>query len=101
MTDLFERSNLDLGTILRDSNQLVFLAGAGISMDSPSSLPSARQMMSALVEYGAPARVKDTILKISALRYEYLIEMFRTYYDPELKLMNFFELATSPNPIHY
>ncbi len=100
MSDLFERSNLDLVSILRDNNDLIFLAGAGISMDPPASLPSARQMMDAIIEYGAPTTVKINLLQISALRYEYLIEIFHTYYDPAFKLMDFFDLATRPNALH-
>jgi tetratricopeptide (TPR) repeat protein len=100
MDDLFEVSSFDLRACLQGTGKLVLLAGAGISMDPPSSLPSARQMMGAILDVSVPPKVKDPILGISMLRYEFLIECFHNAFDPDFKIMDYFQLAKQPNTIH-
>ncbi len=52
-----------LETILNPSESLIFLAGAGISMELPSGLPSAQEFVKTLVNICAPSEEIDKILK--------------------------------------
>ncbi|MFX1253435.1 MAG: tetratricopeptide repeat protein [Promethearchaeota archaeon] len=97
---IYEPFELDLKTLMSDDEPLTFLVGAGISMEPPSGLMSAWQLMKAILSYGAPEETVDKLLAIKDLRYEYLIQQFRDIYDRQLKLLDYFELSSEPNLIH-
>lgn len=101
MSSIFEKVDFDLFNLLQNTEPKLFLVGAGISMAPPSSLPSARQMMSAILEFGAPIELKDKLFQITRLRYEYLVELFHNTHDPQYKLITFFETSENPNAFHY
>ncbi|MFX0064969.1 MAG: tetratricopeptide repeat protein [Candidatus Hermodarchaeota archaeon] len=98
--DLFETCELDIKEVLRGKEPLTFLVGAGISMDPPSGLPSARQMIKDILCFGAVKTALDKLFLLQEIRYESLVEMFRDRYDNDLKLMDYFEEVTQPNSIH-
>ncbi|MHA1820719.1 MAG: tetratricopeptide repeat protein [Promethearchaeota archaeon] len=82
-------------------NDNIFLAGAGISMEPPSNLSSARQIMDAILRFISPDEIAYNKLKnISALRYEYIIQFFRDHIDEGLKFLDYFECPKEPNIIH-
>ncbi|TFH30424.1 MAG: hypothetical protein E4G98_02100, partial [Promethearchaeota archaeon] len=98
-----ELMQLDLKTIFNGNTPLTFLVGAGISMDPPSSLVPAWKIIEAIVQYCTPEEVAQDILSgaiAKYLRYEYLLQVFRDNFDPNLKFMEYFELALNPNLIH-
>ncbi|MFX1254325.1 MAG: tetratricopeptide repeat protein [Promethearchaeota archaeon] len=97
---LFEPCELNIKDILRGKEPLTFLVGAGISMDPPSSLPSARQMIKDILRFGVVKNALDKLLLLQEIRYESLVEMFRDRYDNNLKLMDYFEEVSHPNSIH-
>ncbi|MFX0063989.1 MAG: tetratricopeptide repeat protein [Candidatus Hermodarchaeota archaeon] len=99
-SSIYEPYELDLRKLLINGEKLTFLAGAGISIDSPSCLSSARQMMDAIIRFGAAKAAIEEILKIKNLRYEHVVQEFRDQYDRELKLMNYFEESAQPNRNH-
>ena len=58
-----------------------FLAGAGISMDPPSNVPSARMFVKKLFQYYAPEDEIETLLNLESLRYEFLVEKVQNFFD--------------------
>jgi tetratricopeptide (TPR) repeat protein len=97
---MYEESSFDFRDLIEHGERIAFLAGAGISMNPPSNLPSARQMMDAVVRFGAAEDTVDRILSIKELRYEMLVEVFRDLIDRNLHLIDFFAECKEPNAIH-
>ncbi|TFG17000.1 MAG: tetratricopeptide repeat protein [Promethearchaeota archaeon] len=87
--------------ILYTSNKYAFLVGAGISMNPPSNLPSARQIVKGLLEKLIVSEEVENILNIPDLRYEMIVEQLQKYIDPNLIFMDYFELIKNPNMIHF
>ena len=83
------------------NNKLLFLAGAGISMDAPANLPSAKHIMDMMIDYGALEEYKATLKTIHGIRYEYVVQVFRDEYDKELQFLNYFMQPFIPNTNHY
>ena len=71
--DILVGTTLDFKELVAGTRPLSFLAGAGISMDPPASLASARQLIDALITFGAPPDARDGLLAIRQLRYEMLV----------------------------
>ncbi|MFX1252496.1 MAG: tetratricopeptide repeat protein [Promethearchaeota archaeon] len=99
-SNIYESIDLNLKSLLTSGESLTFLVGAGISIEPPAELMSAWQIMKAILKFSAAPEAVDKILNIKNLRFEFLIELFREKYDPDLKLLNYFEEATQPNVIH-
>ncbi|MFX1536432.1 MAG: tetratricopeptide repeat protein, partial [Promethearchaeota archaeon] len=97
---IYESYELDIKKLLLNGESLTFLVGAGISIEPPSNLMSAWQIMEAIVRFGAIEEAVPKILKIRDLRFEYLIQQFRDGYDNQLKFMEYYERSTQPNLIH-
>ncbi len=98
-TSNFNKFDGNLEDIFHIDGKYAFLAGAGISIDSPSNLPSARMLINTLVNYICPKEVLDE--DSLEIKYESLIQVFRDEIDHELKLIDFFGLPTNPNSIHF
>lgn len=94
-------SNEKLKSILSDEKEYTFLLGAGISMNPPSNLPSARQIVKDLISLFAPSQEINKILEIEGLRYEMVVEGIEEYIDSNLNFLDYFELAKQPNLIHF
>ncbi|MHA1871630.1 MAG: tetratricopeptide repeat protein [Promethearchaeota archaeon] len=105
---LFQKLDYDLKKLLRphitdwkQMNDVVFLAGAGISMEPPSTLLSTRQIMDTILKFISPDEPAFNKLRnIKDLRYEYIIEFFRDNIDKDLVFLDYFESAKVPNIIH-
>ncbi|MFX0092510.1 MAG: tetratricopeptide repeat protein, partial [Candidatus Hodarchaeota archaeon] len=97
---LYEPCKFDLGELITKKEGLAYLVGAGISINPPSDLMSARQIMESIVRFSAVEDAVDKILDIEDLRFEYLVQEFRDQYDKQLRIMNYFEQSTQPNIIH-
>lgn len=91
---------ITLDRLFNSQEKFAFLAGAGISMESPTNLPSARQIVKCLFECFAPQEEVSTLLELPNLRYEQVVENLQRSFDPELKFMDYFDLIKKPNPIH-
>ena len=87
--------------IIEPTDKFTFLVGAGISMDTPSSLPSAKKFVETLVRLSVPAEEIDLILQKESLRYEVFIEQLKQYIDKSLRFLDFLETRMNPNLIHY
>jgi len=88
-----------ISEIFNIKDNYTFLIGAGVSMESPSNLPSAREFVKAIIELCAPEEYINLILSQKSLRYEVLVENIKNN-DPELEFLDYFDNIISPNLIH-
>jgi tetratricopeptide (TPR) repeat protein len=86
--------------LFNEKRPYTFLVGAGISMDPPSNVPSARMFVRELFNYYAPKNEIDTLSKLEALRYEFLVEKIQNLFDEELTFLNYLDWVTHPNANH-
>ena len=88
--------------IFRSDANYTFLIGAGISMEAPSNLPSAREIVTRLVELCAPEECHNEILSLESLRFEMVVEHLKSKsnIDKNLEFMEYFAEVTTPNLIH-
>ncbi|MBD3350310.1 MAG: tetratricopeptide repeat protein [Candidatus Lokiarchaeota archaeon] len=98
-----EEIEFDFKDFLQLNDNITFLAGAGISVNPPSSLASAHMMMDAIIRFCCPENVYYDLIEkkaISGLKYEYLIGLFRDAMDKNLKILDYFTQTNKPNGIH-
>ncbi len=96
-----EESEFDLNNLFKKKEKLVFLIGAGCSVDSPSCLPAGRKMIETMVRYTCPETEISKILKIEELRFEALVEIIRDRLDDELKVIEYYSQCNKPNIQHF
>jgi tetratricopeptide (TPR) repeat protein len=75
--------------------------GAGISVEPPAGLMSARQIIKAILKFGAASEALSQLEEIPNLRYEFIVQLFRDTFDKDLKFLNYFEQSKDPNVIHF
>lgn len=92
--------NGEIRSIFPENEKWTFLVGAGISMDAPANLPSAREITRVILEFCAPSEEIETILAQNMLRYELIVEVLQQLYDTELIFMDYFDLIRFPNLNH-
>jgi len=97
---LFEKFEGGFETLFNAGDKYTFLAGAGVSMDSPTNMPSARGIVRDLLEMCAPPEEVENLLSLNMLRYELIVEKIQNEFDDELKFMDYLEQVTQPNLIH-
>ena len=90
----------DFKDLFSETRLKTFLVGAGISMDPPSCVPSARMFVNELFKYYAPEEEIETLLSFESLRYEFLVEKVQNLFDKELKFLDYLSKAKEPNSIH-
>ncbi len=78
-----------------------FLVGAGVSMDFPTNIPSAREVVKSLLEICVPPEEVECLLSLNLLRYELVVEKIQVEIDEDLRFLDYLELVTNPNIIHY
>ena len=98
---LFEPFHGNLEDLFLPEKKYTFLVGAGISMDAPTNMPSAREIVRSLLEFCVPADEIENLLSLNLLRYELVVEKIQNIFDEELKCMDYLELVSSPNLIHF
>ncbi|KKM83625.1 hypothetical protein LCGC14_1307520 [marine sediment metagenome] len=77
-----------------------FLVGAGISMDPPSYVPSARMFVNELFKCYAPEEEIEKLSSLETLRYELLVEKVQNLFDKELTFLDYLRGVKEPNAIH-
>jgi tetratricopeptide (TPR) repeat protein len=90
----------DIAMIFPKEELFTFLAGAGISMDPPSNVPSARMFVKKLFQYYAPEDEIEILLNLESLRYEFLVEKVQNFFDKELSFLDYLDHISEPNAIH-
>ena len=93
-------SKIKVTNILRESDELTFLIGAGISMEPPSYVASAQEIVKTIIDSCVKKNISDKLLDSFSLRYDLLIQKFRDYFDPNLKILRYFKQDRIPNLIH-
>ncbi|MBD3352510.1 MAG: hypothetical protein GF364_13560, partial [Candidatus Lokiarchaeota archaeon] len=86
---------------LKSASNLTFLVGAGISMDPPTSLPSAIEIGQTLIRLCTPKKYHEKLMKIQSLRFEMIISQMVIYIGDALSYLDYFDLYKKPNLIHY
>lgn len=82
------------------NEKYTFLVGAGVSMNAPSNLPSAYQIINILLKYSSPSSEFSTLLSTSKyIQFEQLIDLFG-YVFPKIKYLDYFESIDKYNLIH-
>ncbi|MFX1532853.1 MAG: SIR2 family protein [Promethearchaeota archaeon] len=100
VNSVFKPIKVKIEDIFSLEAKYTFLVGAGISMENPSGLASARELGANLLKLCVPSEEVDRILQLESLRYELIVELVQKYFDPELKIMNYFEQFKLPNILH-
>jgi len=94
-------TNLTIKDLITPTTKLTFLIGAGCSVDPPSCLPVGRAMMDAIIDYTCAESEIDKIKELKDLRFEQLIEIIRDQSDPDLRIIDLYELSDKPNIQHF
>ncbi|MFX0090854.1 MAG: tetratricopeptide repeat protein [Candidatus Hodarchaeota archaeon] len=102
---------ITLEKLFRPKDKFCFLAGSGISLDSPSCLPTGYQFTKALLEHLIPQEEQLEVLTLmnperenmrdpgDFLRFEQLME-YLSVVDPELRILNSYAECTEHNFNH-
>lgn len=97
---IFEEFSGNVNDLFPAADKYTFLVGAGISMNPPSNLPSARYIVKILLNSCLPPKeLKD--IPIEKLRFEKIVELIQDYWDNELEFLDYFDLVKDPNVIHF
>jgi hypothetical protein len=70
-------------------------------MDKPSNVPSAIEIVRNLLELSAPPEEVANLLALDKLRFELVVEKIKIEIDEDLRFLDYLELITEPNLIHY
>ena len=99
MSDEFKHQ---LSKIFNPDDDYCFLVGAGVSMNPPSNLPSATEIVKTVIELCTPKEYHEKLLGLKSLRFEALIDDLKNFtrLDKQLVLLDYFDLAAAPNLIH-
>ena len=88
----FKEEKINLKDIFDTTQNLMFLIGAGVSMNPPSNLPSAKIISKTLLKYLIPSKYIEFVSNHEGLRYEEIIEHVMTDYDKDLRFMEYFNI---------
>ncbi|MBD3351555.1 MAG: tetratricopeptide repeat protein [Candidatus Lokiarchaeota archaeon] len=99
--ELFESLDASPTSLISKNDQFIFLTGAGISIEPPTSLDSAKQITNQLIHFFAPENEFDGIESLDTLRYEVVVSWVQEIFDPHLDVLNYFESVEKPNIYHY
>ncbi|GAG30347.1 unnamed protein product, partial [marine sediment metagenome] len=90
----------DFKDLFSEKRLYTFLVGAGISMDPPSSVPSARIFVNELFKYYVPEEEIKKLSELQSLRYEFLVEKIQNLFDKEIMFLDYLDRVKQPNAIH-
>jgi tetratricopeptide (TPR) repeat protein len=90
----------EIKNLFNEDQSYTFLVGAGISMDPPSCVPSARMFVKDLFKYYAPEEEIGMLSQLDSLRYEFLVEKIQNLFDKELRFLDYLDEVKEPNANH-
>ncbi len=96
-----KKLNVPISELFPIDENYTFLAGAGISIDSPTNMPSAIQMVNDLLTLVSPEEELSSILNLKTLRFELAVEIIQNVVDMDLQFFDYMEHVKSPNLIHH
>jgi len=82
------------------NEKLTFLVGAGCSIESPSNLPSGRDMIDEIIKYTCDESEIENLLKLKTIRFEGLVEIVRDRLDTNLRIIDYYAQSAKPNIQH-
>ncbi|QEE16248.1 tetratricopeptide repeat protein [Promethearchaeum syntrophicum] len=98
---MLKNINGDLAELLNFKEEYTFLAGAGVSMDSPSNLPSAFDILKNLISIYGPEEEYNNLISIKDLKFESIIDHINRSYDENVVFLDYFNLQHHPNFNHF
>jgi len=90
----------EIANLFSEKRAYTFLVGAGISMDPPSGVPSARMFVNELLKYYAPDNEIEDLTRLDSLRYELLVEKIQDLFDKDIKFLDYLDEVKEPNANH-
>lgn len=96
----FKEYKQNVESFFSPKRRYTFLVGAGISMDPPTNMPSARQIVRDLLDLCVPPEEVENLLSLEMLRFELVVEKIKYVFDEKLKFLDYLEYITEPNIIH-
>ncbi|MHA1670040.1 MAG: hypothetical protein ACTSV5_05605 [Promethearchaeota archaeon] len=69
----------NLTDLLNPRDNFTYLVGAGISMDAPTNIPSAKQIVKTLLDFCAPSEELNILLSLQQLIYELIVEKIQDF----------------------
>jgi len=93
-------SDFKIENLIQKDKNLIFLAGAGCSIDAPSCQPAGNEMMNLIIKFSCAKSEQEKILKIDSLRFESIIQIFQECLDENLKIIDYYALCDKPNLQH-
>ena len=102
---------LKLQNVFKKDQEFSIIAGAGVSLDAPSSMPTGFQFTRELLNYISPPGYADKLMELmnpqgenkrhpgDFLRFEQLIELIHEEHDPEFSILDIYNCST-PNFNH-
>ena len=90
----------EIKSLFNEERRYCFLVGAGISMDPPSCVPSARIFVKDLFKYYAPEEEIEKLSQLDSLRYEFLVEKIQILFDKEIRFLDYLDEVKEPNANH-
>lgn len=78
---LIDTFNGRIEDLFLPERKYTFLVGAGASMDAPTNMPSAREIVRSLLSFCAPNEEVDNLLSLDLLRYELVVDLFEKLND--------------------
>ncbi|GAH35480.1 unnamed protein product, partial [marine sediment metagenome] len=96
-----KKSNLNINELFKSDEKLTFLVGAGVSVDSPSQLPSASHAMKALIKFFCTKSEVEKILSIQGLSFETLLGIIHNSLNDNFEFLDFYLESDKPNIEHF
>jgi len=102
----------ELKKIFPINQKRTWLAGAGISLSPPSSLPTGAMILTNLIKLATPSDYYDELIELTNpnrkdkkssgdfLRFEQVMEVIHHNLDPKLQILDFIGEVNSPNRNH-
>ncbi|MFX1409612.1 MAG: tetratricopeptide repeat protein [Promethearchaeota archaeon] len=87
-------------SLFSPKSSYTFLVGAGISMDAPTNMPSAWEIVRSLLELCTPSEEVNNLLSLKMLRFELVVEKIKNEFDEDLRFLDYLDNITKPNLIH-
>ncbi|MFX0033971.1 MAG: tetratricopeptide repeat protein [Promethearchaeota archaeon] len=95
---VIEKEDFKILELFNATQKYVFLVGAGVSINKPSNIPPAQEIVEKILKNCSPKGKYEDLKK---LQYELVIEYLHKYLDKDLIFMDLFEENYPPNLIHF
>lgn len=98
---IYKETYYDLIDIFQEHENCMIICGAGISIDSPSNIPSATEFIDTFNDFFLLQSEKKKLKRSSLLKFETVVRLIKKNIDPSQGWMEYFEKMRYPNHHHY